>query len=155
MRLSTSLVAICATTMALVTPLAAADDSSASASSTATATSTVADSASPESATQDASEEASEEKAAEDVSEEAAQEPAKDSSKALGSSLNVGHTSTKDLSQECADQVNQARKDHEAAVADGTAGSSFMGPQELANGVLNGYGSSGMPDTPDCVEEEK
>ncbi len=151
MRLSTSLVAICATTMALVTPLAAADDSSASASSTATATSTVADSASPESATQDASEEASEEKAA----EEAAQEPAKDSSKALGSSLNVGHTSTKDLSQECADQVNQARKDHEAAVADGTAGSSFMGPQELANGVLNGYGSSGMPDTPDCVEEEK
>ena len=30
-----------------------------------------------------------------------------------------------------------------------------MGPQELANGVLNGYGSSGMPDTPDCVEEEK
>ena len=160
MRLSTSLVAICATTMALVTPLAAADDSSASASSTATATSTVADSASPESATQDASEEASEEKAAEDVSEEkapeeSAQEPAKDSSKALGSSLNVGHTSTKDLSQECADQVNQARKDHEAAVADGTAGSSFMGPQELANGVLNGYGSSGMPDTPDCVEEEK
>ena len=151
MRLSTSLVAICATTMALVTPLAAADDSSASASSTATATSTVADSASPESATQDASEEASEEKAA----EEAAQETAKDSSKALGSSLNVGHTSTKDLSQECADQVNQARKDHEAAVADGTAGSSFMGPQELANGVLNGYGSSGMPDTPDCVAEEK
>lgn len=151
MRLSTSLVAICATTMALVTPLAAADDSSASASSTATATSTVADEASPESATQDASEEASEKKAA----EESAKEPAKDSSKALGSSLNVGHTSTKDLSQECADQVNQARKDHEAAVADGTAGSSFMGPQELANGVLNGYGSSGMPDTPDCVEEEK
>ncbi|WP_295805150.1 hypothetical protein [uncultured Corynebacterium sp.] len=151
MRLSTSLVAICATTMALVTPLAAADDSSASASSTATATSTVADEASPESATQDVSEEASEEKAP----EESAQEPAKDSSKALGSSLNVGHTSTKDLSQECADQVNQARKDHEAAVADGTAGSSFMGPQELANGVLNGYGSSGMPDTPDCVEEEK
>lgn len=151
MRLSTSLVAICATTMALVTPLAAADDSSASASSTATATSTVADEASPESATQDASEEASEEKAP----EESAQEPAKDSSKALGSSLNVGHTSTKDLSQECADQVNQARKDHEAAVADGTAGSSFMGPQELANGVLNGYGSSGMPEVPDCVEEEK
>lgn len=156
MRLSTSLVAICATTMALVTPLAAADDSSASASSTATATSTVADEASPESATQDASEE----KAAEDVSEKkaaekSAKEPAKDSSKALGSSMNVGHTSTKDLSQECADQVNQARKDHEAAVADGTAGSSFMGPQELANGVLNGYGSSGMPDTPDCVEEEK
>ena len=106
MRLSTSLVAICATTMALVTPLAAADDSSASASSTATATSTVADEASPESSTQDASEEASEEKAAEDaseekVAEESTQEPAKDSSKALGSSLNVGHTSTKDLNPTC------------------------------------------------------
>lgn len=112
MRLSTSLVTVCATTLALVTPLAAADDSS-------------------------------------------AQDPTKESSQALGSSLDVGHTSTKDLSPECADEVNQARKDHEAAVADGTAGSSFMGPQELANGVLNGYGSSGMPETPDCVEEEK
>ena len=112
MRLSTSLVTVCATTLALVTPLAAADDSS-------------------------------------------TQDPAKESSQALGSSLDVGHTSTKDLSPECADEVNQARKDHEAAVADGTAGSSFMGPQELANGVLNGYGSSGMPETPDCVEEEK
>ena len=112
MRLCTSLVTVCATTLALVTPLAAADDSS-------------------------------------------AQDPTKESSQALGSSLDVGHTSTKDLSPECADEVNQARKDHEAAVADGTAGSSFMGPQELANGVLNGYGSSGMPETPDCVEEEK
>ena len=105
MRLSTSLVTVCATTLALVTPLAAADDSS-------------------------------------------AQDPTKESSQALGSSLDVGHTSTKDLSPECADEVNQARKDHEAAVADGTAGSSFMGPQELANGVLNGYGSSGMPEEP-------
>ena len=44
MRLSTSLVTVCATTLALVTPLAAADnDTSASASATASATAAAAD----------------------------------------------------------------------------------------------------------------
>lgn len=55
------------------------------------------------------------------------------------------------LSPECKAEVEAARKAHEQAVADGTAGSSFMGPFELGKGIINGYGSSGMPDTPQCV----
>ena len=67
----------------------------------------------------------------------------------------MGHVNTSELSPECKAQVDQARKEHEQAVADGTAGSSFMGPEELALGVLNGYGSSGMPAVPDCIDAEK
>lgn len=59
------------------------------------------------------------------------------------------------LSEECQDEVDAAKEAHKKAVKDGTAGSSFMGPQELALGIVNGYGSSGMPDQPDCVEKEK
>ncbi len=59
------------------------------------------------------------------------------------------------LSEECQAKVDAAKEAHKKAVKDGTAGSSFMGPQELALGIVNGYGSSGMPDQPDCVEKEK
>lgn len=59
------------------------------------------------------------------------------------------------LSEECQAEVDAAKEAHKKAVKDGTAGSSFMGPQELALGIVNGYGSSGMPDQPDCVEKEK
>ncbi|PMC71855.1 hypothetical protein [Corynebacterium aurimucosum] len=113
MRLSTSLIAVCTTTMALVAPLAAADDASGSAQAQSGQSSTG------------------------------------------GSSMNIGHTNTSDLSEECAEAVRKAREEHENAVADDTAGSSFMGPKELGLGILNGYGSSGMPEVPDCVQEEK
>lgn len=112
MRLSTSLIAVCATTMALATPLAVAADA-------------------------------------------APGTTAQNHNTASGSSLNVGHPNTSGLSPECVEEVRKAREEHEAAVADGTAGSSFMGPKELANGILNGYGSSGMPKLPDCVQAEK
>lgn len=155
MRLSTSLVTVCATTLALVTPLAAADDdTSASASATASATAAAAD-ASSEPISQDASADASQAASAQEAAQEPAEEPTKETTGFDGGSSDVGHPNTSELSQECKDEVNQARKDHEAAVADGTAGSSFMGPQELAYGVLNGYGSSGMPEKPECIEEEK
>ncbi|WP_053089082.1 hypothetical protein [Corynebacterium aurimucosum] len=120
MRLSTSLIAVCTTTMALVTPLAAADDASGSA-----------------------------QPAAQSQSGQNGQ------SSTGGSSMNIGHTNTSGLSEECADAVRKAREEHENAVADDTAGSSFMGPKELGLGILNGYGSSGMPEVPDCVQEEK
>ena len=124
MRLSTSLIAVCATTMALVTPLATAAESAESSQSSASSQS-------------------------QSSSGGSSQGPNG------GSSMNVGHIDTSDLSKECADAVHKAREEHEQAVADGTAGSSFMGPQELALGVLDGYGSSGMPEEPDCVQAEK
>lgn len=54
-----------------------------------------------------------------------------------------------ELSPECQAEVDEAIADHQ------NAGSSFMGPQELIQGFANGYGSSGLPSTPDCVDEEK
>ncbi|MFH0410885.1 hypothetical protein ACG98H_02070 [Corynebacterium sp. L4756] len=66
-----------------------------------------------------------------------------------------GYTNTEGFTEECKEAVEQEREEHEQAVEDGTAGSSFMGPQELAFGIANGYGSSGMPDDPDCIEEEE
>lgn len=62
---------------------------------------------------------------------------------------------TKELSAECQAQVEKAKQAHKDAVENGTAGSSFMGPQELLKGFVNGYGSSGMPKEPDCVAAEK
>ena len=124
MRLSTSLIAVCATTMALVTPLASAAESAESSqsfSSSLSQSSTGGSSEGPNG----------------------------------GSSMNVGRIDTSDLSEECANQVRKAQEEHEKAVTDGTAGSSFMGPQELGLGILNGYGSSGMPAEPDCVQAEK
>lgn len=66
-----------------------------------------------------------------------------------------GHINGDGYSAECQEAIEQARKDHEEGIDNGTIpGSSFMGPQELAFSVLNGYGSSGMPKAPDCIEEE-
>ena len=153
MRLSTSLVTVCATSLALVTPVASAADT----------TSTPAP-ATAEDAAQDSGQDADQEAGKTDSSEpESSGEGSstKESSSSSnngsdgGSSLNVGHPNTSELSPECKAQVDQARKEHEQAVADGTAGSSFMGPEELALGVLNGYGSSGMPAVPDCIDAEK
>lgn len=180
MRLSTSLVTVCATSLALVTPVAsAADTTPTPAPATAESAPAAADGAA-DSTAEAAADSAAD--AAQDSGQEANQDaektdPAKpessadgssgeDSSKKEssssssngsngGSSLNVGHVNTSELSPECKAQVDQARKDHEQAVADGTAGSSFMGPEELALGVLNGYGSSGMPAVPDCIDAEK
>lgn len=184
MRLSTSLVTVCATSLALVTPVATADTTPTPAPATAESAPAAADGAA-DSTAEAAADSAAD--AAQDSGQEANQDagktdPAKpessgegstsngssgeDSSKkessssssngsADGSSLNVGHVNTSELSPECKAQVDQARKDHEQAVADGTAGSSFMGPEELALGVLNGYGSSGMPAVPDCIDAEK
>ena len=66
-----------------------------------------------------------------------------------------GHISGEGYSDECKTAIEQAKEDHETGVADGTVGSSFMGPQELAFGILNGYGSSGMPTPPECIEDEE
>src|SRR5699024_11461420 len=66
-----------------------------------------------------------------------------------------GHINGDGYSAECQEAIEQARKDHEEGIENGTIpGSSFMGPQELAFSVLNGYGSSGMPKAPDCIAEE-
>lgn len=56
------------------------------------------------------------------------------------------------LSAECQAEVDQAKADHAAQAEAG--GSSFMGPQELLMGAVNGYGSSGMPETPECAQPE-
>ena len=65
-----------------------------------------------------------------------------------------GHIDASNYSEECQQAVEDAREEHEQAVEDGTAGSSFM-VQELAFGIANGYGSSGMPQEPDCIEDEQ
>lgn len=62
---------------------------------------------------------------------------------------------TQELSAECQAQVDNAEQAHKDAVENGTAGSSFMGPQELLNGLSSGYGLNGTPDKPDCVAAEK
>lgn len=72
-----------------------------------------------------------------------------------GSLSSGGHISGEGYSPECQAAIEQAKEDHEAGVEEGTVGSSFMGPQELAFGILNGYGSSGMPTPPECIEEEE
>lgn len=59
------------------------------------------------------------------------------------------------LTESCQQEVEDAKAAHQAAVDDGTAGSSFMGPKELMLGLANGYGSSGMPTPPDCVAEHE
>ena len=53
----------------------------------------------------------------------------------------------------CQAQVEEAKGIHEAKIAAGTAGSSLVGPQELLQGLGQGYGSSGMPEVPDCVRQ--
>lgn len=60
-----------------------------------------------------------------------------------------------DLSAGCQEEVDKAKEEHEKAVAEGTVGSSLIGPEELVQGLGNGYGSSGMPEVPECVEEEQ
>lgn len=175
MRLSTSLVTVCATSLALVTPVASAADTTptpapATAESAPAAADGAADSTaeaaadSAADAAQDSGQDADQEAGKTDSSEpessgegSSTKESSSSSSNGSdgGSSLNVGHPNTSELSPECKAQVDQARKEHEQAVADGTAGSSFMGPEELALGVLNGYGSSGMPAVPDCIDAEK
>ena len=158
MRLSTSLVTVCATSLALVTPVASAADTT---STPAPATAEDAAQDSGQEANQDAgkTDPAKPESSADGSSGEDSSKKESSSSSSNGSnggsSLNVGHVNTSELSPECKAQVDQARKEHEQAVADGTAGSSFMGPEELALGVLNGYGSSGMPAVPDCIDAEK
>ena len=160
MRLSTSLVTVCATSLALVTPVAsAADTTPTPAPATAESAPATAEDAAQDSG-QDADQEAGKTDSSEPESSGEGSSTKESSSSSNngsdgGSSLNVGHPNTSELSPECKAQVDQARKEHEQAVADGTAGSSFMGPEELALGVLNGYGSSGMPAVPDCSDAEK
>lgn len=72
-----------------------------------------------------------------------------------GSLSSGGHISGEGYSPECQAAIEKAKEEHEADVEAGTVGSSFMGPQELAFGILNGYGSSGMPTPPECIEEEE
>ena len=55
------------------------------------------------------------------------------------------------LSPECQAEVDRLIAEHKKKVEDGTAGSSMIGPVELGYGIINGYGSSGMPDKPECA----
>src|SRR5699024_1174919 len=66
-----------------------------------------------------------------------------------------GHISGEAYSPYCLLAFAKAKEEHEAGVEAGTVGSSSIGPQELAFGILNGYGSSGMPTPPECIEEEE
>ncbi|MDY3127623.1 MAG: hypothetical protein SOW59_05770 [Corynebacterium sp.] len=138
-RLALGLVAVTSIATSLVNPVAASAQSVDSGSSTSSASSTGSSSA-------DSSQPSAEEGSA----------GSSGSSSGAGTPLSsVGHTSTENLSDECAAEVIAARKQHEENIAKGQAGSSFMGPQELALGIVNGYGSSGMPKEPDCIDAEK
>ncbi|MGO2426359.1 MAG: hypothetical protein ACTH7R_08395 [Corynebacterium flavescens] len=66
----------------------------------------------------------------------------------------AAHAEDGGLAPKCQKAVEDAKAAHQAAVENGTAGSSFMGPKELMLGLANGYGSSGMPKTPKCVDEQ-
>src|SRR5699024_8699160 len=72
-----------------------------------------------------------------------------------GSLSSGGHISGEGYSDECKPAIEQDKEEHEAGVADGTVGPSYMGPQDLASSIHNAYGSSGMPTPPECIEEEQ
>ena len=129
-RLSVALVAATSTTLALVTPVAGAESSESQGSSSAQP--------------QDSG-----------SSEDTANGGKETDGEGQEGTTDGPETTKPALSEECQAEVDAAKEAHKKAVKDGTAGSSFMGPQELALGIVNGYGSSGMPDQPDCVEKEK
>ncbi|WP_293822192.1 hypothetical protein [uncultured Corynebacterium sp.] len=60
----------------------------------------------------------------------------------------------KQISAECQAEVDKAKEEHLKKVESGELGSSARTPQELIQGLTNGYGSSGMPEEPDCVAKE-
>ena len=60
----------------------------------------------------------------------------------------------KEISAECQAEVDNAKEEHLKKIKNGELGSSARTPQELMQGLANGYGSSGMPNEPDCVAEE-
>ena len=60
----------------------------------------------------------------------------------------------KQLSAECQAEVDNAKEEHLKKIKNGELGSSARTPQELMQGLANGYGSSGMPKEPDCVAQE-
>ncbi|MBF9010714.1 hypothetical protein [Corynebacterium phoceense] len=139
-RLSVALVAATSTALALVTPVAGAESSESQGASSAQSQ----DSGSSEDTASDGVKPGGEGK-----------EGITDGTATDGEKTDGTETTKTALSKECQAEVDAAKEAHKKAVKDGTAGSSFMGPQELALGIVNGYGSSGMPDKPDCVEKEK
>ena len=60
----------------------------------------------------------------------------------------------KQLSAECQAEVDKDKEEHLKKIKSGELGSSARTPQELMQGLANGYGSSGMPKEPDCVAKE-
>lgn len=139
-RLSVALVAATSTTLALVTPVAGAESSESQSSSSAQSQG----SGSSEDTARDG-----------EKTDGKGQDGTTDGTATNNEKTDGTETTKTELSKECQAEVDAAKEAHKKAVKDGTAGSSFMGPQELALGIVNGYGSSGMPDKPDCVEEEK
>ena len=139
-RLSVALVAATSTALALVTPVAGAESSESQGASSVQSQ----DSGSSEDTASDGVKPGGEGK-----------EGTTDGTATDGEKTDGTETTKTALSKECQAEVDAAKEAHKKAVKDGTAGSSFMGPQELALGIVNGYGSSGMPDKPDCVEKEK
>lgn len=75
-----------------------------------------------------------------------------DTKKPEAASPSKADTNTVDAA--CRAEIDRLKQEHKEAAENGTAGSSFMGPQELALGIINGYGSSGMPETPACAINE-
>ena len=61
---------------------------------------------------------------------------------------------SKQISAECQAEVDKAKEEHLKKIENGELGSSAHTPQELIQGLTNGYGSSGMPKEPDCVAQE-
>ena len=55
----------------------------------------------------------------------------------------------KEISAECQAEVDNAKEEHLKKIESGELGSSARTPQELMQGLANGYGSSGMPKEPD------
>lgn len=133
-RTRTAIVAATALAFGMVSPVATADDSSSNGSSIP------------------AVEQAS--SAAENPAPGEETDPAGEGEDGEGKGTTPTQPKKGELSEECKAQVDAAVEKHKKNIQDGNGGSSIMLPQEFLNGLVNGYGSSGMPEQPDCVADE-
>ena len=60
----------------------------------------------------------------------------------------------KGLSAECKAQVEAAKQEHLKNIEEGKGGVNLSNPNKFLEGLLNGYGTAGMPKQPDCVTKE-
>lgn len=152
-RLCVALAAVTSVTLGLTSPVAAqAATSDAAAATTAPAGNTAATGTTSNKATATATNNPNGSSGSSDSgSKDDSSQMSSDTAQGLSSGENAKKpTAQSKISKECQAEIDKAAADHKAAVKDGTAGSSFMGPGELAQGVLAGYGSSGLPKKPQC-----